>query len=70
MTGLTFAVLVAAFGGHIWYMFPLCLVISLVYQATRREDLADVVRSGIRLFVVISVGMTLAALLLFAIASL
>lgn len=59
------ATLVATFGGRIWYMFPLCLVIALVYQATRRERMGQILRSGLRLFLFISAGMLLAALVLY-----
>ena len=70
MIAQTLAVVVAAFGGRIWFMFPLCLVIALVYQATRREQLGTIVRSGIRLFIMISAGMLVAALILYGLAQL
>jgi len=58
MTPLVLAtMLLGAFGGHLWYMLPLCLVIALVYHATRREDMRFILRLSVRLFVIIIVGM-------------
>ena len=43
------------------YLLPLCLVVSLVYEATHSEDVKVILRKGLRLFVTMSVGLVLLA---------
>jgi hypothetical protein len=33
---------------HLWYALPLLVTISLVYAATRHEDMGEIVRHAIR----------------------
>lgn len=58
--------LLAADINTFWYLFPLAVVISLVYSASRYEMPERILRRASRLFVTITVfmGVVLAVLLL------
>ena len=49
-----------------WYLFPLALVISLVYSASRYELPDRVLRRAGRLFINIMIFMTVVFVILFA----
>ena len=42
-------------------LLPLCLVVSLVYEATHEEDMRAIVRKGVRLFVMLTGGIIVLA---------
>lgn len=47
------------------YLLPLCLVVSLVYEATHEERMSRIFLKGIKLFAMLSGGIVvLAALML------
>jgi hypothetical protein len=43
------------------YLLPLCLAVSLVYEATHEERMPIIVRKGLRLFVMLSGGIIVLA---------
>lgn len=45
------------------FLLPLCLVVSLVYEATHEEQMSRILRKGCRLFVMLSGGIVLLAAL-------
>jgi len=50
----------------LFYLLPLCLVVSLVYEATHEEEMSRIFAKGLRLFVMLSGGIVLlAAVMLF-----
>ena len=48
------------------YLLPLCLVVSIVYEATHEEQMSRIFRKGLMLFVKLSVGIVLLAVLALA----
>jgi hypothetical protein len=36
------------------YLLPLCLVVSLVYEATHEEEMSRIWRKGLKLFVMLA----------------
>ena len=48
------------------YLLPLCLVVSLVYEATHEEQMSRIFRKGLTLFVKLAVGIVLLAVLALA----
>jgi hypothetical protein len=47
------------------YLLPLCLAVSLVYEATHGEDMAAIFSKGLKLFVMLSGGIIGLAVLMF-----
>jgi hypothetical protein len=43
------------------YLLPLCLVVSIVYEATHEEEMPRILRKGLRLFITMSGGIVLLA---------
>ena len=52
-----------------WFLVPLCLVVSLTYAATRRERLRDIVKHSLRLFAIIVLFMLAGYVFLWVLAS-
>ncbi len=52
---------------YLWYAFPLAVVISLVYSASRYESPKVILRRSARLFVTILVFMALVLAFLFVV---
>lgn len=46
------------------YLLPLCLVVSLVYEATHEEEMRRIFRKGLFLFVKLAGGVILLAALM------
>lgn len=38
------------------YLLPLCLVVSIVYEATHEEQMSLILRKGLKLFVMLGGG--------------
>ena len=53
----------------IWFLLPLCLVVSLTYAATRREHLIDIVKHSLRLVAIIVLFMVAGYVFLSVLAS-
>lgn len=43
------------------YLLPLCLTVSLIYEATHEEDMRIIFAKGLKLFVMLSGGIILLA---------
>ena len=52
-----------------WFLFPLCLVVSLTYAATRRELLGDIFKHSLRLLAIIVLFMLAGYVFLWVLAS-
>jgi len=62
---MTSLLAVSFFGNELWYAVPLILSISLVYGATRHEDLGQILRHAGRSFSYILSFMALIFVVLF-----
>ena len=56
--------LVAA-SNPLWWYYPLCAVVALVYKATKYDDPKAIVLSAAHFFVVVSLGMFALSLALY-----
>jgi hypothetical protein len=61
-----FSHLVAA-TNPMWWYYPLCAIIALVYKATKYDDPIKILRSSLHFFLTVSAGMFALGLLLYLI---
>jgi|WetSurMetagenome_2_1015567.scaffolds.fasta_scaffold20602_3 hypothetical protein len=66
--------MVATFFGHLvaasnplWWYYPLCAIVALVYKATKHDSPLKILTSAIHFFVVVTLGMFALALALYLI---
>ena len=52
-----------------WFLVPLCVVVSLTYAATRRERIRDILKHSVRLFTIIVLFMLAGYVFLLVLAS-
>lgn len=50
----------------LFYLLPLCLVVSIVYEATHEEEMSRIWRKGARLFVMLAASLVALAGLMLA----
>jgi len=53
----------------LWFLVPLCMVVSLTYAATRREQFSEILRHSARLFAIIVLFMLAGYVFLLVMAS-
>ncbi len=46
------------------FLLPICLAVSLVYEATHETEMSRIFKRGLRMFVVLSTGIILLAALM------
>jgi hypothetical protein len=64
--------MVTSFFGHLiaannpmWWYYPLCAIVALVYKATKHDQPAKIVTSAAHFFIVVTLGMFALALALY-----
>jgi len=51
----------------LWLYYPLCLVVALVYKATKFDDAKRIVRAALRFFASVTLGMFVLAVVFYLI---
>jgi hypothetical protein len=64
--GSFFAHLLAA-SNPLWWYYPLCAVVAVVYKATKHEEPRKIVLSSLHFFVSVSIGMFVLAVVFYAV---
>jgi len=56
-----------ALGNPIWWYYPLCAVVAVVYKATKYDDPKQIALTALHFFITVSLGMFALALAFYVI---